>query len=388
MAARRSSLTDALRCPVTGRPLAFAESGSDWVPVPRKGRDAPAPIAAARVADALLLGEDASFAYPVVDGIPVLLGPERLVPSAVAPSLESIDLSTPEYREAYEEMAFYNDSADESSYDVIMGALALHRDQVSSVASTFPRPARLWVDATHESLTQLEAYAHLAPVRGKRALQIGGRGSHAVKMLLAGARSAILVTPMLSEARYAQGLATEWGVRDDFLAVVGIGEELPLADGSVDLAYSGGCYHHMRFDRLGAQLHRVLAAGGRFAGTDPFATLLHSVGTKLLGKREVSVNCRPITPLRIAKIRTYFPDVRASRHGPLLRYFFLGLEKLSRERFSPSVPAMMKVMRFDDFLGRIVGPLLGMRGGSVAICGAKQATGGGTGARAEAGSSA
>lgn len=334
-----------------------------------------------------MLANDSSLAYPVVEGIPVLLGPERLVPSAVASNLESIDLSEPEYREAYEEMAFYNESADESSYDFIMGALARHRDQVPSVASTFPHPARLWVDATHDSLTQLEAYAHLAPVRGKRALQIGGRGSHAVKMLLAGAQSAILVTPMLAEAQYATGLAAEWGVRDDFLAVVGIGEELPLADGSIDLAYSGGCYHHMRFNRLGAQLHRVLAAEGRFAGTDPSATLLHSVGTKLLGKREVSVNCRPVTPQRLVKLRRYFPDAWASHHGLLLRYFFLGLEKLTRERFTPSVPAMIKVMRFDDFIGRIVAPL-GIRGGSVAIGGVKPATSGGRPALSDADSSA
>lgn len=370
-------MSDALCCPVSGLPLAFAEIGSDWAPVPRKGRDAPAPISTAQVADGFMLAKDASSAYPVVDGIPVLLGPERLVPSDVAGELDEIDLSEPLYCEAYEEMAHYNDSANQSSYDVIMGALARRKAQVPSVASTFPRPARLWVDASHESLAQLEAYDHLTPVEDKRALQIGGRGSHAIKMLLAGARSAVLVTPMLQEAQYARGLADEWGMRDRFLAVVGIGEELPLAKGSIDVAYSGGCFHHMRFDHLGAQLHRVLAAGGRFSGTDPFATLLHSVGTKLLGKREASVHCRPVTHKRLAKIRRHFPDTRASRHGPLLRYFFLGLEKLTRGWFSPGVPVMLKVMRFDNFIGRLVAPL-GIRGGCVTISAVKWVARGGS----------
>ena len=364
---------DLLRCPTTGQSLAFAEVGSDWVAVPRKGPGPPEPISAGRSATTVLLAKDAGHAYPVVDGIPVLLGPERLVPADVAGNLEAIDLSAPSYAEAYEEMAYYNNPANRSSYDAIMGALARHRDKVPLIASTFPHPARLWVDAPHDSLSQLEGYGHLSPVKGKQALQIGGSGSHAVKMLLAGARSATLVTPMLYEAQYGSGLAAEWGVQDNFLAVVGVAEEMPLADGSIDLAFSGGCFHHMRFACLGAELHRVLAAGGRFAGTDPFATPLHWIGTRLLGKREKGIHCRPVTSQRLDKIRTLFPEVRARRHGPLLRYLCIGLQKLTRGRFSPSVPAMMNVMRFDDFLGRVLAPL-GVRGGSVVISGVKQAT--------------
>ena len=338
--------------------------------MPRKGRAAPEPIASGRVVDAWLLVKDESLAYPVVEGIPVLLGPERIVPFDAATSIEAIDLSTPSYAEAYEEMAWYNDPANEKSFDLAMGALAHHRNQVPSIVSTFPHPPRLWIDAPYECVCQLEAYAHLSPVGGKRVLQIGGKGSHAVKMLIAGARSAVLVTPMLREAQYARGLAAEWDMQDKLLAVLGVGEELPLADGSIDFAYSGGVFHHMRFDQLGAQLHRVLAAGGRFAGTDPFATPLHSIGTKLLGKREKGVHCRPVTEQRLAKIRRHFAEVEALRHGPILRYLFLGLEKLTLGRFSPSVSTMMKVMRFDDLVGRVVAPL-GIRGGAVTILGIK-----------------
>lgn len=373
-------MIDHLRCPITGQPLAFAEVGPDWVAVPRKGA-APPPIwrgpraVAGPLAErtTLLVTQDESLAYPVVDGIPVLLGPERLVPVSVADDHEPVDLSTPQYAEAYEEMAHYNNPANRFSYDVIMGALAKHRDQVPSAAPTFPHPAHLWIDAPHDSLAQLDAYAHLAPVADKQALQIGGSGSHAVKMLLAGARSATLVTPMLYECQYARGLAVEWGVQDNFFAVVGIGEELPLADGSIDLAYSGGCFHHMRFDHLGGQLHRVLASRGRFAGVDPYATLLHALGTRLLGKREASVHCRPVTSQRLAKIRRIFPEASTQHHGPVLRYLFLGLDKLTGSRLVPSVPAMMNVMRVDNFIGRVAAPL-GFRGGSVTISGVKAQT--------------
>lgn len=365
------ALTDLLRCPVTGQSLALVEGDANWVPLPRRA-GAPKPIGVGSDVDAMaLLVKDRSAAYPVVKGIPVLLGPERLVPADIASTHEAVDLSVPEYAEAYEEMDYYNDPTSSLSYDSIMGALTLHRSQVASFGTTFPHPARIWVDAPHDSLSQLEGYAHLSPVAGKRVLQIGGSGSHAVKMLLAGARHAVLVTPMLHEALYATGLAAEWGVQDNFLAVLGVGEELPLAEASVDVAYSGGCFHHMRFDFLGQQLHRVLAPGGKFAGGDPYSTLLHSIGTGLLGKREASVHCRPVTPERLAKLRKTFPGLKANCHGPLLRYFFLGLEKMTRGRLRLGVPVMMRVMRFDDLIGRIVAPL-GVRGGSVTICGVKQ----------------
>ena len=337
------------------------------------------------VGAATLVVEDLSAAYPIVKGIPVLLGPERLVPPDVANAHEAVDLSAPEYAEAYEEMAYYNKPTSRPSYDVVMGGLARRRDQVESLGATFPHPARVWVDAPHDSTSQLDAYAYLSPVEGKKALQIGGSGAHAVKMLLSGARLAVLVTPILYEAQYACGLAAEWGVQDRFLAVVGVGEALPLADASIDVVHSGGSFHHMRFDFLGPELHRVLAAGGRFSGVDPYATPLHSIGTALLGKREPSVHCRPVTPERIAKLRRTFPDLTTNHHGPILRYFFLGVEKLTRGRLCLGVSVMLHVMRADDFIGRIVAPL-GIRGGSVTIGGTKpvgdaKPAGGGPGGR-------
>jgi len=369
----RSDVLGLLRCPVTGQTLAVAEWSEEWVPVPRRGQDRPQPLAVARpIGGAMLIAEDRSAAYPVIDGIPVLLGPERLVRADQAKGQQPADLADPIYAEAYEEMAYYNDPANMASPDAIMGNLAGNGDNplAAAAAARFPHPAHLWVDAAHDSLTQLEAYAHLAPVTDKTVAQLGGRGSHAVKMLVAGARAGLLVTPMLSEAKHAVSLAQSFGVEDTLLPVIAVGEQLPIAPGCIDRAYSGGCFHHMRFEQLGEELYRVLAPGGRFAGVDPYATALHRAGTAIMGKRGPSVHCRPVTPLRLEKIRKRFPDMATSYAGPVLRYFLIALDLLTRGRAAFGVPTMMRIMRFDDLVGRAGRPL-GLRGGSLAMLGAK-----------------
>ena len=338
-----------------------------FVRTQRKGGDVE-PLAD-EATDRMLIAEDGSSAYPIVDGFPVLLGPERFLPADRAAGQPVADLRDPLYAEAYEEMGFYNSSHASPLRDRIMGALEGCGD-IASIAPGFPEPARLWVDSPHESLAQLAAYRHLAPVADKTVLQIGGSGPHAVKLLLAGARRGLLVTPMLAEARFAARLASDYGVRDRFAPVLGVGEQLPLAAGSVDLIFSGGCFHHMRWRHLGGELHRVLAEGGRFAGTDPWKTPLHTIGTRMLGKRESQVHCRPVTPQRLAELRKWFPDLAVGRHGPLLRYVFIGLERLSRGRFRPSPRVMMKVMRVDDFLGRAA--RLERYGGALVVAGTKR----------------
>lgn len=376
----RSDILGLLRCPVTEQSLAVADTSEEWIPVPRKGQGGPAqggpqPLAVAHPAGRkMLMAEDHSAAYPVIDGIPVLLGPERLVRADQAKDFPPADLTEPIYAEAYEEMEYYNDPANMAAPGKIMGNLARNGDDPlplpAAAAARFPHPAHLWVDAAHDSLTQLEAYAHLAPVTGKTVVQLGGRGSHAVKMLVAGARTGLLVTPMLSEARHALALAAAFGVEDRLLPVIAVGEQLPFAPGCIDRAYSGGCFHHMRFEQLGAELYRVLAPGGHFAGVDPYATALHRAGTAILGKREPSVHCRPVTPQRLEKIRKRFPEMATSFHGPVLRYFLIALDLLTRGRAAFGVPTMMRIMRFDDLMGLAARPL-GLRGGSLAMLGTK-----------------
>ncbi len=157
---------------------------------------------------------------------------------------------------------------------------------------------------------------------------------------------------MLAEARYAQCLATDFGVRDRFTAVLGVGEQIPFDVGVIDLAFSFGCFHHMRWEYLGAELHRILAKDGKFAGTDPYKTPLHTIGTKILGKQEPQFYCRPITPKRLMKMKKWFPDMMVSQQAPLLRYIVLGLEKLSAGYFKLPMSTMMTLARIDNFLGR------------------------------------
>ncbi len=61
--------------------------------------------------DTLLVREDGIVAYPVIDEIPVLLGPEALF---VGEEETSFNLAEPKYAEAYVEMDVYNATAAES----------------------------------------------------------------------------------------------------------------------------------------------------------------------------------------------------------------------------------------------------------------------------------
>src|SRR6266536_3412061 len=58
----------------------------------------------------VMLREDHQCAYPIVNGTPVLLAPEALVPRS---RQRSFDLSDPRYAEAYAEMNFYNQAAEQ-----------------------------------------------------------------------------------------------------------------------------------------------------------------------------------------------------------------------------------------------------------------------------------
>ncbi len=303
--------------------------------------------------------------YPVIGDIPILLFPERLVKSD---SVGVVDLKLPQYEEAYTEMDHYNTLADGSA-DVIPDILIRHilDGTAHSVfdLKNFPNPPDIWIDDVHNSISQHSGYQYLSPIEGKVFMQLGGSGTHAVKALIGGARMAVLLTPMVGEAHAAQKLATQLGVGDRLLPVIGVGEELPFPTENFDAIYSGGCLHHMRTDMAFAEMYRVLKSGGRFACVDPWKTLLHAIGTSILGRREANVFCRPIDHDRLEPINL-FKKHQVSRHGPLFRYFFLGVEKLSGITLSPM--AMMKITRIDDAIGRLTGRANPF-GGSILMCG-------------------
>ncbi len=305
-------------------------------------------------------------AYAVADGFPVLMYPEKLVAPG---SPESVDLNDPRYTEAYVEMDHYNAVGEQGAGQIDAATLERLMGPFSAVApaSSYPDPEMGWIDARHDSLSQFDAYAYLKPLVGKRYLQLGGSGTHAVKALLAGASKAMLLTPMLGEARQGRALAEHFGVADRFHAVIAIGEELPFADGSYDAIYSGGCIHHMRTEYVFAETHRVLGDDGRFSAVDPWKTPLHSVGTRIFGKRERGVFCRPIDRARLASM-SVFRQPLIKRHGPLLRYVFIVLEKIG---IKLPVGTMMKIGRLDDGIGLTFG-VLERFGGSL-VCAGKKA---------------
>src|SRR5438093_26358 len=127
-----------------------------------------------------------------------------------------------------------------------------------SHAPTFPLPVPVWIDSVGSADTQLAAYEHLAPMIDRDVLQFGGSGTHGVKFLLAGARSATLVSPSEGELRLAVELARLFGVDNRMRVVKGVGENIPVAGDSFDRVYGGGCLHHSDVRRSLPEVWRVL----------------------------------------------------------------------------------------------------------------------------------
>lgn len=307
----------------------------------------------------VLLRKDARAAYPVIDGVPVLMLPEVLV-SPDAP--RSFDLADPRWAEAYEEMAHYNvlsetPSMSEHLFDLIELAME------PSAQETFPTPVEAWIDNVYDGGAQEDAYRHLLPIEGETVVQIGGAAPHAIKFLLAGAAEAWLATPVPGEAFLSLQLADAAGVSDRFHAVLAVGEQLPFADGSVGRVYSGGSIHHTVTEHSFPEIRRVLIPGGRFAAVEPWRAPFYGVGTKLLGKRERNVHCRPMTAERVAPIYTAFPAATVVHHGTFTRYLLLALAKAGLEL---PAPAVRRVLRFDDSIAS-VSKSLQDRGSSVAL---------------------
>ncbi len=231
-----------LICPETKLPLramtrrdATAAMGGSTL-IPRTNAE-PAPTG---VTEWLLVRSDNACAYPVVDGIPILLTPEQITPSDRP---RTFDLANPKYAEAYEEMTHYNQVAkaeaaairNSESYHVIEPILRLAPD----ARNTFPNPKENWVDCVPDCMAQYEAYTYLSPLDDKRVLQLGGKGIHAVKSLLAGAAEAWVLTPMLGEIYCSIALAEEAGVRDRLRCVVGVAEEIPIVRRHVRRSFFG-----------------------------------------------------------------------------------------------------------------------------------------------------
>jgi len=331
----------------SGRPLAARQDG----PALRFG---PTPL--------VLLREDETCAYPVVDGTPVLLGPERLVADG---DTHIGDPSDPRYAEAYEEMAYYDEVATREESDdagrQLTHALAGARQRRGGATST-AWPHRAWLDATFEPAAQWDAFVHMTPIDGRSVVQLGGKGLQAVKFLLAGASEAWILTPMLDEIGFARRLASHVGVSERLRAVVAVAEELPFPDSSIDAIYAGSTAHHMVTELAFRECARVLRPGGRFAAVEPWKAPLYELGISVFGKRE-NVSCRPMTAERASPLAEAFENSEIVHHGALSRYPLLALSKLG---VPVSLPVVSAVTRLDDALCSLV-PRLRDTGSSAAL---------------------
>jgi ubiquinone/menaquinone biosynthesis C-methylase UbiE len=310
----------------------------------------------------VMVRADLKAAYPVVSGVPILLAPEVLSRPGETPQF---DLTNPQYAEAYLEMPFYNEAASKiaetlqqtrrlsSVHSESLNHLDRLRQLPADARAGFPKPFKRWASARMDLTSQWDCFRHLAPVNGKCVLQLGGQGAGALMLLLAGATEAVLLTPMVGEALVAHAVAAILGVSAQLHCVVAVAEEIPMADASMDIVFSGGCVHHLRTEIAFSETARVLRRDGRFAAIEPWRAPLYTLGTRVFGKREANAFCRPLTPDRVAPLYTAFREARCIQHGTLTRYPMLALE-----RFGVRIPTRVSwvLSRADDwFCGWIPG---------------------------------
>ena len=369
-----SNLTEILVCPETKTRINLCTLAEAEIITKNKlaaireypHKNDPAPIGPTSF---ILIREDGLYGYPIINDIPIMLFPEIL---GCKDNQQAIDLSNPIYAEAYEEMAHYNKVAIQESenirysesYNIIKPIFAVPKENRSS----FPKPKDLWLDAVYDCAGQWDAYNHMAPIKGKRILQIGGKGMHAVKFLLAGAEEAWVLSPMLGEMYCAMALSKIAGVFNRLHCVVAVAERLPFEDNYFDAVYSGGCVHHMVTSFALPEIARVLCSGGKLSAVDPWNTPFHAFGTRLLGKREKNVHCRPLDEVRIEPLLNSFTESRVVHHGALFRYPLLALEKFG---ISVSLKKSLFIANIDDNLSSIFPAMRDRFGGSVALLGVK-----------------
>lgn len=312
----------------------------------------------------VMVREDLKRAYPVVEGIPILMVPESLVTPPIA---LRVDLTDRRYREAYLEADFYGREAKRLSETDSFEHQELRRSLEGKARrakeDVFPIPKELWIDAVYDCVAQFEAYQFLSQMNEAVVLQLGGKGTNVLNFLVAGARQAWLITPVLEEAEFAISLARAVGLDSRLHCVVGVAEELPLASESMDRIYIGGSLHHMQPDLAAREINRVLVPGGRFAAVEPWRAPLYDLGTRILGKREANAYCYPLTADFLNAFAKHMHEVRVQHHGALTRYPLLAA---SKARLRASLSVSWRLQTWDDRITRRF-PRLNKSGSSVAV---------------------
>jgi len=102
-------------------------------------------------------------------------------------------------------------------------------------------------------------------IRNGRMLDIGCGGGHMGLSVLKAAPGlrGVLLDKNPEAVSIAERRAAEWGLRDRTVAVVGDVQQIPLADGSIDLAVSRGSLPFWEnLEQAFSEILRVLAPGG------------------------------------------------------------------------------------------------------------------------------
>lgn len=359
-------------CELLSMTLAEAESllGSTLRPARRSGSKS-LPIGPT---EHVLMRNDLTGAYPVLpDGIAVLIAPEILVPEG---SQVEFDLTSPIYAEAYAEMGHYDGYALESQSQMAVGGVPSEFQKILDIPdearrASFSSGSLFWVDSIYDCLSQMDCYAAMGDVGGRTVAQLGGSGSHAVKFLLAGAAQAYLIAPMVEELRLARSLAQACGVSERLVTLAAVAEELPVASGTFDAIYSGGCLHHMETPVAAPEIARTLRPEGVFASAEPWRAVLYGIGIRMFGQRERGAACSPLTERRVAPLSKVFDNVLVTHHGALSRYPALVLGK---SRVPLTKEQLLPIFRLDDRWSAHV-PALARQGSSVSVIARKAAAG-------------
>ena len=297
--------------------------------------------------ESVLVAAGSKTAFPVVDGIPILLEPEMMSASGVRAASCSLDEAL--YADVYEEMCFYDNwaAAEVESrcfQDDLEFLRALAREQVDL---EFPFPSYKWLRPSPALGGEHQMLKSISPVEEKVCLQIGGRGVEGAALAIAGSAAVLVISPMAEELRYGRLLAQRIGLDDRMHFCCGLAEMIPLPDASVDRVISRHSMHHTRLGRAISQIERTLSPGGKFASIDVWRAPLYDLGIRLFGKMTPGVNCQPLSEERLAEISLDKLDLRETSHGALLRY---PLAVLQRMGYMPSGATCERLSSFEDRL--------------------------------------
>ena len=252
-----------------------------------------------------------------------------------------------EYNRILKETSAYNDIARSNQQqdirqltNTLVGEELIARFEQKALIEDFPDPALVWIDSRASPVSQLEAYRWLSPIEGRRFLQLGGSGSHAIKAMMGGAGQSWLITPMVEEGNLAKRMAAHLEMPRCLHVVQGIGEQIPFADNSIDRIYGGGTLHHMDLNYGLGEIARVLKPGGRAAFVDPNLNFIYRLleATRIRNlARERGAQCYP---LRVRDVYDNAPDfstVKCLLSGGPVRYAIVGIIRVLKLRFPRSL---------------------------------------------------